>query len=221
MIGHINSQIHKQQTIVTLPFEGNPNNLGDSNRNFTTIGTLNYLNEGNNPTGKYSVGPFAVANYVKSPSAVNSLVLSNYNKHSIEIIFKANSIANGPVIFSNRVGAASVYNAMRVLSNGAIRVIIDNAVAGDSAAGLVVPGTWYVYGFTYDGTAGRGYVTRYDGPRKTIPDAITTRTSTATTIDAYIGRSYEAVGGFELPLDGIIAQTRIWGELKTYFPQGA
>lgn len=221
MIGYSKSVITKQPTLFALPLQGNPKNLGDSSLDFVTNGTVNYLNEGNNPVGKYSAGAFTDINYIKSQSTANTALKNNYTAHSIEVIFKANSLSGGPIIFSNRTGAStSVYNALRILANGAIRPIIDNLAFGDSVAGLVTTGHWYVYGFTYDGAVARAYVTPY-GVRKSTPDVSVSVVSTATTVEIYVGRSYETNPLFILPFDGLIASVRAFKGIKSYFPQGA
>lgn len=216
----MHNMIRKQPTIATLPLEGNASNLGPNNKDFLVNGSLVFYNEGNNPNGKYSVGPFAVSDYLSSMSTVNSEILNKYKSHSIEIIFKANSISNGPVISAYKFGvSASQANTIRVLSNGAIRIILEETAFADSSAGIVVPGTWYVYGYTYDGTTAKGYIVKYGSTRKTVQDITVTRATTGSSIDLAVGRS-KSPGGFELPFNGLISSFRVWGELKTYFPQG-
>lgn len=221
MIGHVKSVVNTQPTLFTLPLQGSPKNLGASNLDFVTNGTVNYLNEGDNPTGRYSAGTFTDLNYIKSQSAANSAIFNNYSAYSVEVVFKANSLDGGPIIFSHRTGAsASVYTALRILANGAIRPIIDNSAFGDSSAGIVTTGQWYVYGYTYDGSVARAYATPY-GVRKSTPDISVNVVSTVNTVETYVGRSYETNPIFILPLNGIVAKVRVFKGVKSYFPQGA
>lgn len=149
-------------TLALLKMEGN--GLDSSKNRFdfrdNTGGvSVTYTDGLDVPFGRYAASKFIhTGAFFNSPTAFKVAFFGSQS-WSMEFLMRWNTIANGPCIFSfnNNATDASIWVA-RILATGALRMVANNAVVADSAAGTIVINRWYRVSITCDGTNMRAYV---------------------------------------------------------------
>jgi hypothetical protein len=177
--------------------------------NLVQVGTVPFVTTPTACQGTYMAGAFSSANYLSTTaSAMNGLAA-----WAAEGYVYANTLTSAPVIYSAWVTSSNAHH-FRILSNGAVRIILNDAAFADSAAGVVTTGICLVWGMTYDGTTLRGYAGA--APQSTAVVSLTGSGTYPTNAFVWLGRY--PMTGIEFPLDGYMDAIRLSSVQRTTFP---
>ncbi len=181
---------------------------------FTENGTVVLNGSPNCTVSTSEAGTFTDNNYLTSQAPFDALV-SGDTTYTDQCYFYANSIANGPVIFSFSAVVPTDQTILRVLANGALRLIVDG-ISQDSATGKVVVGTCYMLAMSYEGSNLRAFVSVAGAEDSTID--LTMATANATISGTmWIGR-LEQSAAFRFPLNGFVTNILHSDIQETTFP---